>query len=64
MRAQTPAIRMHSLAYARGLRIEEFSPGLRVWTIRRIADGSGAEPVAFGVPHSLLKAKIIELGTA
>lgn len=64
MSCPTPAKRMHALASKNGLLINEFSPGLRVWTIRAKATPYSPEPLAFGVPHSELAAKIQEIGKA
>ena len=57
----TPAIRLHDLARKHGLTIDEFSPGLRVWTIRDPAQGYRGEPLAFGVPHCQLAERITQL---
>lgn len=61
MAQHTPAKRLHALAHKHGVIIEEFSPGLRVWTIRDPNKPRHAEPLAFGVPHSRLADKIREL---
>ena len=57
----TPAIRLHALARKAGLMIDEFSPGLRIWTIRDPADGYTGEPLAFGVPQAQLADRLRQL---
>lgn len=61
MATATPAKRLHALAAKHGLCICEFSPGLRVWTIRPASDPYAPQPLAFGVPHSELADKLSEL---
>jgi hypothetical protein len=61
MKTPTPAKRLHKLASKHGLTISEFSPGLRVWAVRKVGLPSDSEPLAFGVPHTLLADKIMEL---
>lgn len=64
MRKPTPAKRLHKLAASKGLTIDEFSPGLRIWTVRDKHKGHKGEPLAFGVPQLSLAAKLEELGAA
>ena len=59
----TPAKRLHDLARRLDLRIEEFSPGLRIWSVYAATDWRRANCLAFGVPHSDLRAKLVELRT-
>lgn len=61
MKAPTPAKRLHKLASKHGLTISEFSPGLRVWAVRKVGQSWDSKPLAFGVPHSSLAGKIKEL---
>jgi hypothetical protein len=62
MRTPTPAKRLRKVAAFYGVTIDEFSPGLRVWSIRAAGTPYSAEPLAFGVPHEDLRAKIQEVG--
>lgn len=65
MKAPTPAKRLHAFAAKHGLSIQEYSPGLRVWSIRPADCLAGwTEPLAFGVPESQLREKIVQLAAA
>lgn len=59
-RKETPAKRLHALARKHGLSLSEFSPGLRVWTIRPASDPWRGEPLAFGVPHGKVAEEILK----
>jgi hypothetical protein len=62
MRTPTPAKRLHKVAAFYGVTIDEFSPGLRIWTIRAAGAPYSEEPLAFGVPQEALRAKIEAVG--
>ena len=57
----TPAKRLHDLARRLDLSIEEFSPGLRIWSVYVASDWRRANCLAFGVPHSEIRAKLFEI---
>lgn len=57
----TPAKRLHKLAAFHGLAIQEFSPGLRVWSIVSQKAPNNPHPLAWAIPQSELAEKIIQL---
>lgn len=57
-RAPTPAKRLHDLARKHGVSISEFSPGLRVWSIRPASDPYRGAHLAFGIPQAQLADEI------
>lgn len=61
MKTRTPAKRLHELARKLGLEINEFSPGLRVWSITK--GGDYANPLAFGVLHAEVEDRLLALAS-